>query len=363
MNTLVTKNPRSRRRFIAATAMTAAVLASAGAFEGLAGTRPAPGNRANAGASGAVVQPARHASNAGPAATRTQIGQPPESARAQRHRTGEYPAWRGGRPNGPKEEENEADNGEAANGYSTKPLVYRGGSGIQTIPRIYLVLWGPTWFSGGDPDGVANRLHYFYTAVGGSPWANVLKQYTGANGAFLNPTGQYKGWLQDTTPVPAQPTAAQVAAAAQRAAVRVNDHDGNVQFVVATPYGVVDQKSTANSFCGWHDYSAVGSSYFTYTSLPYAPYLDALGRHCGGYKVNSNGKLDGVTILAGHEYAETVNDPFLNTWYDADKSENADKCSWVNLRNYTLAAGYTFPVQPTWGNAWQKSYGYGCYYS
>ena len=77
----------------------------------------------------------------------------------------------------------------------------------------------------------------------------------------------------------------------------------------------------------------------------------------------SNGVLDGVTILASHEYAETVNDPQLNNWYDINGHENADKCSWVNLSNYTLTNGYVLPVQPYWSNAWRTTYGYGCYYS
>ena len=85
----------------------------------------------------------------------------------------------------------------------------------------------------------------------------------------------------------------------------------------------------------------------THTSLPYTPYLDYIGRGCGGTKVNgSNGVLDGVTINALHEYAETVNDPGLNAWLDVDNSENADKCSWINLANKTLTNGYVFRSSP-----------------
>lgn len=262
--------------------------------------------------------------------------------------------------------EEEVETGEASNGASTSQLTYRGGA-VQTSPHIYLVLWGPNWFTGGDPNGVASRLHYFYQGLGGSSYNNVLKQFGGSTGAFTNPAGQYKGWMQDTSSVPAQPTKAQVAAAAVRAAQRQGDYSYNAQYVIATPWGVVDQYATAQRFCGWHNWTTAGGvgGWVTYTSLPYMPYMDALGRGCGGNKVNSGtaGKLDGVTILASHEYTETVNDPGLNAWADTGGSENADKCSWVNLKNYTLTNGYTLPVQPYWSNAWRTTYGYGCYYS
>ena len=194
----------------------------------------------------------------------------------------------------------------------------------------------------------------------------MLKQFGSNYGSFTNPAGQYVGWMQDRTAVPAYPTKAQMAAAARRAATYFNDFSYNAQYVIATPWGVVDQYSTLKHYCAWHDFTAAGPSggWVTYTSMPYMPYLDALGRGCGGGKVNgANGKLDGVTILASHEYGETVNDPGLNAWWDVDGDENGDKCSWVNLANYKLANGYSFPVQPMWSNQWRTQYGNGCLYS
>ena len=130
--------------------------------------------------------------------------------------------------------------------------------------------------------------------------------------------------------------------------------------------GVVDQYSLSAGACAWHTYAynPGTSNWFTYTSMPYTPYLDSSIYNCGGNSVNgSSGRLDGVTIVAGHEYAESVNDPGMNGWKDSDGSENADKCSWRNLANRPLANGYTFAMQPTWSNTWRTQYGYGCYYS
>jgi serine protease len=88
--------------------------------------------------------------------------------------------------------------------------------------------------------------------------------------------------------------------------------------------------------------------------LPYQP--DA-GYSCGAHAVNSSsiGVNDGVSIVGGHEQAETETDPQLNAWFDASGSEIGDKCAWVNLQD-TAFGGSTigtneFATQPLWSNS------------
>src|SRR5437868_6296818 len=99
--------------------------------------------------------------------------------------------------------------GASRDAASSKMLLYHGGH-MQTSPRIYLVYWGPTWFSGGDPYGVATRLNSFYKGIAGSGYAEALKEYNRTGSSFTNPLGQYRGWWQDTSPVPTHLTSAQV---------------------------------------------------------------------------------------------------------------------------------------------------------
>lgn len=248
---------------------------------------------------------------------------------------------------------------------SSKMLLYHGGH-MQTAPRIYLVYWGPNWFSGGDPYGVAQRLNVFYKGIGGSGYAEALKEYNRTSGSFTNPLGQYRGWWQDTSPVPTHPSVAQLVAAVRRAANHFGDFGYNTQYVIATTWGISDQKLNQHQWCAWHDWTTAGPTgkWVTFTIMPYMPYLDAIGRGCGGGTVNgAKGKLDGVTILAAHEYGETVNDADFQAWYDSDGDELADKCSWVNLANHPLRNGYSFPVQPLWSNRSRKEQGNGCLYS
>jgi hypothetical protein len=295
--------------------------------------------------------------------TQTPNGMPPASQQAKPRPATEdaeaVPA--------PKKRTDHDEIEENSNRTSTKQLKYAGGA-VQTAPRIYLVLLGNTWgTTSGDPNGVANRLHYFYGALGGSGVNNTMKQYGGSTGSFTNPTSQYMGWIKDTTALTSRPSSQDIANAAARAAIKVNDFSYNAQFVVATPWGVMDQYSVSARACAWHYWTQVSghSGWITYTSLPYTPYLDSNVYNCGGRNVNagSAGVLDGVTINAIHEYAESVNDPGLNGWKDSDGSENADKCSWTNLANMKMANGSVFPVQPTWNNQFRNTYGDGCLFS
>src|SRR3954467_2148569 len=110
-------------------------------------------------------------------------------------------------------------------------LIYHGGSagpgaiGIQKVPAVYLVYWGPEWATGfttADTDGklyssktLQNYLNTFMANLGGSPWAAVQSQYfrnvpagttscAGIPGAdyIANPKHQLKGVWTDPTPVP-----------------------------------------------------------------------------------------------------------------------------------------------------------------
>ncbi|MBV9379118.1 MAG: hypothetical protein JO242_00405, partial [Streptosporangiaceae bacterium] len=93
------------------------------------------------------------------------------------------------------------------------------------------------------------------------------------------------------------------------------------------------------------DYTSSGAGNIPYTNMPYV--LDA-GSSCGANSVQ--GPLDGFSIVAGHEYAETLTDPEAGSgWLDAQGSEIGDKCAWQNLFVLNLSTG-SFAMQPLWSN-------------
>ncbi len=226
-------------------------------------------------------------------------------------------------------------------------LLYNGGP-VQTAPKLYVVFWGSTWSSTGDPDGVAAQLKAFYGVIGGSGWLNSVTQYTQNNGAHVGNAGNiFAGSYVDTSSTPPRrPTQSALAAEAARAAAHFGDYSASASYVVALPHGI-SPSGFGTQYCAWHSSTSTSGGTIAYTNLPYMP---DVGASCGSGSVNSPGTLDGVTIVGGHEQGETETDPQPNTgWLDSSGAENGDKCAWTALENNPNAGGY--PTQPLWSNA------------
>ena len=126
----------------------------------------------------------------------------------------------------------------------------------------------------------------------------------------------------------------------------------NSQFVIAQPQKYNEAGFNCGAgYCAWHDYTQ--PQYYpgvqpgiSFTNMPYV--LNS-GTSCGENSVNTDyyaGRLDGFTIVIGHEIEETITDPGaedvidgqnLGGWYDYAAYENGDKCAWV---------GYTEGIAP-----------------
>lgn len=253
------------------------------------------------------------------------IAQPIATTRSA-NRVG-FPSWRS--PTSP-----------ASGGGSTTPgpLLNFGGP-VQTAPAVYVVYWN--WTT--DPYGVQAYLNSFLSDIGGSSWLSPVTQYSGAG----NPASLLRGTWSDPNPIPASPSAADIQNEALRALAFFGlSASTNIQIIVATPTG--HSSSDLSGDCAYH--STVSGQ--PYTNLPYMP---DFGGACGSGHVN--GPLDGVSIVEGHELAETITDPQINGWQDltiafpSPGHEIGDKCVWTDLENITTNVGTQYPVQPLWSNA------------
>ncbi|MDQ1663277.1 MAG: hypothetical protein QOJ68_3257 [Blastococcus sp.] len=283
---------------------------------------------------------------------------------------------------------------------SANNLQYGGGiSGVGVTtgpPRVYLVFWGSQWGTAatnaqgyttlsGDSRGMAPYFQAFIKGLGTSSelWSGVMTQYCEgvasgsqscpASAAHVGyPTGGALAgvWADASAAAPASASGHQIGVEAVSAAGHFANTTAaanrNVQYVIVSPSGTTpDGFNTASgNFCAWHDYTgdstltggAVSSSYglLAFTNMPYV--TDA-GSGCGMNFVNagSAGTLDGVSIVGGHEYAETITDQYpAGGWTDTSGNENGDKCAWISSgqgasQDITLATG-TFAVQSTWSN-------------
>ena len=212
-------------------------------------------------------------------------------------------------------------------------LINHGGP-VQTAPKVYVVYWG--WTS--DPSGEQSYLNNFLSSVGGTSWLSTVNQYGSGSNSTLS------GTWSDPTSVPSHPSDSAIQAEAAKAASHFGAGTSvDVQIVVATPTGH-STRGFGTQWCAYH--GAVSSSpNITYTDLPY---MTDAGSSCGANSVRSN--LDGVSIVEGHELAETITDPLLNAWYDSSGAEIGDKCAWINLSTISTSKG-TFAVQPLWSNS------------
>jgi serine protease len=280
---------------------------------------------------------------------------------------------------------------------SANNLRYGGGVdgiGVTTgSPKIYVVYYGSQWGTettgsdgylhySGDPKGLAPYQQAFFTGVGtGSElWSGVMTQYCEgvASGSQTCPgTAPHVGyptggalagvWEDATAAAPANATQAQIAAEAVRAAALFGNttaaSNRNVEYAVTFPTGTHPDgfNTLFGNFCAWHDFTSSSYGDIAYTNMPYVP--DA-GASCGAGFVNGGNQLDGVSIVNGHEYAETITDQNpAGGWTDTSGEENADKCAWISSgqgasQDITLTTG-TFAVQSTWANDFNGGSG-GC---
>jgi serine protease len=220
-------------------------------------------------------------------------------------------------------------------------LTWRGGP-VQTTPKVYIVFWGPKWTTS---DGEYKALTGFFTAMGGKGWIGIDTQYTGSNGAIGNPSNQLAGTWIDTSTPPSRPSSSAVAAEAQSAVQHFGYGGVSANYVVAIQSGN-DPSGFRAQWCAWHSSENEPEGVVSFTDFPYQS--DA-GASCGEGSVNNPGTYDGVSIVGGHEEAETQTDPQPNSgWLDGNNEELADKCAWQNLIDNSAAGGY--PTQPLWDN-------------
>jgi serine protease len=270
------------------------------------------------------------------------------------------------------------------------------GIGVTTgSEKVYVVFYGSQWGTKGtdangystftgDTKGMAPRLQAMYKGLGtnGELWSGVMTQY--CEGVAVNattcaglgkPRVAYPAagtalagvWYDNSVASPGTATAHQLGQEAVNAAAHFGNTTAaanrNAQYIIVSPTGThPDGFGPSGSFCAWHDYNGdpyVGvSSPYGDIAFTNAPYVTDLGTSCGQSYVNAGaaGTLDGVTIVMGHEYSETITDQNpAGGWTDSTGAENADKCAWVGVggvggaKNVAFSTG-SFAMQGTWSN-------------
>ena len=227
-----------------------------------------------------------------------------------------------------------------------------GGGPVLVAPKVYLILWGYKKY--GDTDKVAKLLKKYIKAEGGSSFDNTVTQYYMTSGSqnvdITNPNKQLGGiWDDESNAVPTNPSDSQVAAEALQGVSHFG-YDANGSYVVATPHGH-SSIGFATTWCAYHSNTVSNNKYVSYTNLPYMP--DA-GSNCGASIISAPKDEmavdEGVTIVEGHEYAESETDPTPFNGWNSAFGEIGDLCAWYEIQNDPFGKK-SYTMQPMWSNA------------
>jgi serine protease len=259
-------------------------------------------------------------------------------------------------------------------------LLSYGGGPIVTSPHIYIVYWGKQWGTGttvtNDPSGEAPlQLSFFQHAFGsGDTLFTSQTQYCqgvsvgttqcGTSGTHVgHPSSSpvFGTWLDNASNAPSRPSNSQMAAEARRGASHFGVNGDNIQIIVDSPHGVVPV-GFGTQYCAFHSLTSSGGD-VPWTNMPYV--TDA-GTACGANFVapsgGVNGATEGVTIVGGHEYAETLTDPQAGSgWLDNAGFETGDKCAWISSGQGAAAIvslnGVSYAVQSEYSNNFNNGAG------
>jgi hypothetical protein len=232
------------------------------------------------------------------------------------------------------------------------PIDYHGGSLITWDVAVYFVYYG-NWTS---TSAVPPLLEHFVSHLGGSDWFGINSQYTDSNGDHPANALHLGGTTIDAYSRGKRLTDGDVRYIVENAIYQGKLDNDPWGIYVVLPTADVSEGNFCKTNCGFHTYTQWGSSWYTYIFVGNPGQCPNV---CPLYTPSPNDLPDGdemVNIL-GHELAETVTDPYVDAWYDAQGEENADKCAWTfgpmwqtasgAYANVTLG-GKPFLVQRNW---------------
>ena len=216
---------------------------------------------------------------------------------------------------------------------------------VQHNPKLYVIFWGSKWSA---TNSVYKTTLNFFNGLKASRWNGTVTQYYDSKAHVANDIALAGAWIDTAAAVPLHPATGQVGAEAERGVSHFGFHGTDANYVVAIEQGH-DPSGFASSWCAWHsDEYKTGVGEISFTNLPYMP--DG-GADCGSGAVNYPGINDGVSIVGGHEVAETETDPQPDSgWRDVNDNEVGDLCAWFDLQETSFSTGH-FPTQPLYSDA------------
>jgi hypothetical protein len=228
-------------------------------------------------------------------------------------------------------------------------LVYHGGP-VMHGTFVEPIFWGTRWSNASFVGDKISGLQSFYGTVSGSSYAATNSEFTDAAG-HVSTAVSLGATITDLTTATAN--GQQTAPVLAEVCARITSPVENGYYPV-----YIDQPRGHAKFCAWHS-SGVCSG----TTVQFAFFFNLDGDAGCDPQDTSGLHSQGLAALAnvsGHEMSEMLTDRHLDAWFDANGSENSDKCAWTfGTPLLAFSNGSQWKVQGNWSNnAFNRSTGF-----
>ena len=243
-------------------------------------------------------------------------------------------------------------------------ITYHGGPVMAGKVNVYFIWYGD-WNGGpaaSDSPMTVTLLNSLYAnnALGGSGFAQIASTYTdkyrrtaSSNFALVQSTSDDYSRGKKLTDAA---VAGVVSSAIQSGRL---PKDSNGIYFVLTSSDVDETSGFCKKYCGWHDHKNILGSDL---KISFIGNPDRCADSCEIQSTSPNGNpgADAMASIMAHETLETVTDPNLNAWYDAQGQEVGDKCAWMfgpvkgtlgNGAYNQSMGGHHWLIQMNWVNA------------
>jgi hypothetical protein len=240
-------------------------------------------------------------------------------------------------------------------GGGSNGILSHGGPVMLGTVNVYYI-----WYGNWSGNSATSILTDFAQNIGGSPYYNINKTYTDANGVALSNSVAYVSSTPDNYSQGKSLSDTQirtiVSTAISNGSLPV---DGNGVYFVLTSADVTASSGFCTNYCGWHTHALIQNVDIKYA---FVGNPDRCPSSCAAQTTSPNGNpgADGMASILAHELEEAHTDPDLNAWYDRRGYENADKCAWTFGTTYAVANGSKanmklgtrdYLIQRNWVNA------------
>jgi hypothetical protein len=114
--------------------------------------------------------------------------------------------------------------------------------------------------------------------------------------------------------------------------------DPDALYLVLSSADVSETSGFCSTYCGFHEHTRILGETVRFAFVGSA---EGCMSACAAQPVGPNGDAaaDAMASIVAHEISETITDPDFDAWYDAEGSENGDKCAWTFGATHAVANG------------------------